>query len=105
MLAATVQAHLETYDKNIAQKIKKDIHVDNVIRGVPNAIISDKALQFKTSSATMDLLWNKVLKCEDVLNYMAKKRIRWHFIVERAPWYSGFYKSLVGVVKHSDASS
>jgi hypothetical protein len=70
-------------------------------RGVPNAIISDNALQFKTASAAIDLLWNKVLKCEDVLNYMAEKRIRWHFIVERAPWYGGFYERLVGLVKRS----
>jgi hypothetical protein len=70
-------------------------------RGVPNAIISDYALQFKTASAAIDLLWNKVLKCEDVLNYMDEKRIRWHFIVERASWYHGeFYERLAGLLPH-----
>ncbi|XP_052784316.1 uncharacterized protein LOC128220097 [Mya arenaria] len=71
------------------------------LRGVPNAITSDNALQFKTAGATMDMLWSHTLKHEDVTSYMSENRIKWHFIVERAPWFGGFYERLVGLVKRS----
>ncbi|XP_045161003.1 uncharacterized protein LOC123525910 [Mercenaria mercenaria] len=70
-------------------------------RCVPSEVTSDNTLQFKTASATIDLLWSRMLKNEEVLSYMSEKRIKWHFIVERAPWFGGYYERLVGLVKRS----
>ncbi|MCG8078604.1 MAG: hypothetical protein JAY75_20500, partial [Candidatus Thiodiazotropha taylori] len=70
-------------------------------RGVPNTVISDNALQFKTASTTLDLLWTQTLKHEAVLSYMSERKVKWHFITERAPWFGGFYERLVGLVKRS----
>ncbi|XP_055922602.1 uncharacterized protein LOC129953417 [Eupeodes corollae] len=47
-------------------------------RGVPRVIWSDNAATFKKSS---------------------KEFFKWRFIVERAPWWGGFWERLVGVVK------
>ena len=40
-------------------------------RGSPIDIISNNALQFKTASQTLDLLWKKVIRCDDVQNYVS----------------------------------
>ena len=37
-------------------------------RGSPIEIINNNALQFKTASQTLDLLWKKVIRCDDVQN-------------------------------------
>lgn len=71
------------------------------IRGAPCNILSDNAAQFKLGSATLDLVWKKVIKCDDVQNYVSNAGIRWTFITELAPWMGGFYERLVGVVKRS----
>ncbi|VDI80005.1 Hypothetical predicted protein [Mytilus galloprovincialis] len=49
------------------------------IRGAPCNILSDNAAQFKLGSATLDLVWKKVIKCDDVQNYVSNAGIRWTF--------------------------
>ena len=70
-------------------------------RGKPDEIISDNAMQFKLASETIDIIWQRILKCPDVQNYASENRISWKFIVELAPWMGGFYERLVGLVKRS----
>ena len=70
-------------------------------RGCPTEIISDNALQFKTASKALDLIWANVIKCEEVQTHVANKGIKWIFIVELAPWMGGFYERLVGLVKRA----
>jgi hypothetical protein len=35
----------------------------------------------------------------DVKNFMSQQGIKWHFIVESAPWMGGFYERLVRNIK------
>ena len=70
-------------------------------RGSPIEIISDNALQFKTASQTLDLLWKNVITCDDVQNYVSSTGVKWLFIVELAPWMGGFYERLVSLVKRA----
>ena len=70
-------------------------------RGKPDDIISDNAMQFKLASETVNIIWQRVLKCPDVQNYASETGISWKFIVELAPWMGGFYERLVGLVKRS----
>uniref|UniRef100_A0A915DCU7 Integrase catalytic domain-containing protein n=1 Tax=Ditylenchus dipsaci TaxID=166011 RepID=A0A915DCU7_9BILA len=73
-------------------------------RGTPRLIISDNGTQFKLSAKAIELIWcqnwDKIFQSQEVLNYSSSQGIRWHFIIERAPWKGGFYERLVAMVKH-----
>jgi hypothetical protein len=62
------------------------------VRGTPSEIISDNAMQFKSSSVILNSVWNKISKCEDVQNYVSMAGIKWVFITELVPWMGGFYE-------------
>ena len=70
------------------------------IKGTPEEIICDNAMQFKLASETTKLMWN-VLNGEELQSYSSNKGIKWSFIVELAPWMGGFYERLVGLIKRS----
>ena len=65
------------------------------------AIFSENALQFKTASQTLDLLLKKVIRGDDVQNYVSNTGVKWLFIVELAPWMAGFYERLLSLVKRA----
>ena len=50
LLSATIEAHLETYNSEIADKLKHDIYVDNVITGAKN---DQEAIQLYKDSKSM----------------------------------------------------
>ena len=54
-------------------------------RRTPSQIISDN---FKTFKAVA------------IRNFIRFNRIQWEFILERSPWWGGFYERLVGVMKN-----
>ncbi|XP_064462311.1 uncharacterized protein LOC135372771 [Ornithodoros turicata] len=60
-------------------------------RGVPSLMMSDNARTFHQVS--------RLLSSEDVLNFAATYRIPWKFIVERAPWWGGWWERMVRSVK------
>ncbi|KAM7303343.1 hypothetical protein ISCGN_013304 [Ixodes scapularis] len=62
-------------------------------RGLCRVIYFDNPLTFKRASKELTELW-KTLLHPDVVN----SGIQWRFIVERAPWWEGFYERLVGSV-------
>lgn len=68
-------------------------------RGVPERLISDNAKHFKDCSKRITSLSSQILEAEKTQRYLASHGIRWQFIVERAPWWGGFYERLVGSVK------
>ncbi|XP_053403207.1 uncharacterized protein LOC128558308 [Mercenaria mercenaria] len=70
-------------------------------RGSPMEINSDNAKQFKLASDTIHLIWQNTIKSDDVQTYVSNHGIKWNFIVERAPWYGGYWERLVGLVKRS----
>ena len=55
-------------------------------RGCPKIIVSDNFKLFKSG----EMKW-----------FVASKRITWNFILERSPWWRGFYERLVAIVKIS----
>lgn len=67
-------------------------------RGIPRVIYSDNAMSFKRANKELSQLW-KSLRHPATLDFISNARIEWKFIVERAPWWGGFYERLVGSTK------
>ena len=55
-------------------------------RGIPRLFVSDNFKSFKST---------------DVKSFCTKKGIHWKFILERSPWWGGFYERLIAIVKSS----
>ncbi|XP_015767737.1 PREDICTED: uncharacterized protein LOC107346459 [Acropora digitifera] len=64
-------------------------------RGTPSLIISDNAKTFKASAKVVKRLCDN----EEVRAHLQSNRIDWRFILERAPWWGGFYERMIGTVK------
>ena len=55
-------------------------------RGNPRLFISDNFKSFKSL---------------EVKKFLRKLRIKWSFILEKSPWWGGFYERLIAIVKSS----
>jgi hypothetical protein len=66
-------------------------------RGTPVSITSDNAKTFKKADKELAELF-KGTKLEEFLTTV---RIKWNFILERAPWWGGYYERMVQLVKRS----
>ena len=66
-------------------------------RGTPGLVYSDNAKTFK--SASKELSGSSGIDCNDLRNYFQSKTIEWRFIVDRAPWWGGFWERLIRNVK------
>ena len=93
--AATRAVHLE---------LTRDIGVETFLlalrrfasrRGLPSTLISDNAKTFRSSSKQI----TKIVCSPEVHKFLTGNRISWKFIVERAPWWGGFWERLVRSVK------
>ncbi|XP_063530100.1 uncharacterized protein LOC134741297 [Cydia strobilella] len=80
--------HLELVKDLSAKECLLAIRRFTAIRGIPDTITSDNALQFKLTSEVLSS------------DYCVKKGIKWKFIAQLAPWQGGFYERLVALVKH-----
>jgi len=89
--ASTRGVHLE---------LTRGLDVDNFLlalrrfaarRGLPATIISDNAKTFKSSAKEVA----KITRSPEVLSYLANNRTTWKFIVEKAPWWGGFWERLI----------
>ena len=60
-------------------------------------IISDNAKNFKSSSKQIV----KIARSNKVIRILGDRRVTWKFIVERAPWWGGFWERLIRSVKRS----
>ena len=93
--AATRAVHLElTFDLS-AEMFLLAFRRFTSRRGTPNLMISDNAKVFKAASAVI----KKVVRAPEVKRYLLNNQITWDFIVEKAPWWGGFWERLVGSVK------
>ena len=59
-------------------------------RGLPATIMSDNAKTFKASHKEIA----QIVRAAEVQRYFARNQITWKFIVERAPWWGGFWECL-----------
>ena len=57
--------------------------------------MSDIAKTFRAASKEI----RELFRSEEVLRYLADMRITWTFVVERAPWWAGFWERLVKSIK------
>ena len=65
-------------------------------RGLPATLNSDNAKTFKSSCKEI----RKITRAEEVWRFLTNKRIVWNFIIERAPWWGGYWERLVQSIKH-----
>ena len=93
--------HLELMRNMSAEEFLLGFRRFTAVRGTAIEIWSDNAAQFKTASDVLQSLWKRIVKSEEVQNYVSNSGIKWSFIVELAPWMGGFYERLVGLVKRS----
>ena len=66
-------------------------------RRLPSTLLSDNARSFKSSSKEVC----RVIRSDEVKRHMTNNRIVWNFIIERAPWWGGFWQRLVKSVKRT----
>ena len=64
-------------------------------RGLPATLISDNAKTFKGSSKDVQ----KIARSKEVTRYLSNNGVSWKFIVEKAPWWGGFWERLIQSVK------
>ena len=64
--------------------------------GLPLVIMSDNAKTFKHCSKEIV----KIAQAEEVHSHLTNKQIEWRFIVEKAPWWEGYWEQLIQGVKH-----
>lgn len=64
-------------------------------RGLPATLTSDNAKTFKSSSKEI----RKITRSDDVWRYLVNQRISWNFIIEKAPWWGGFWERLIRSIK------
>ncbi|GBM11933.1 hypothetical protein AVEN_209630-1 [Araneus ventricosus] len=63
-----------------------------------SVVYSDNAKSFKAASKDL-MYFSKILKDSEFKDFISSRGITWKFIVERAPWWGGFYERLVKSVK------
>ena len=58
-------------------------------------MLTDNAKTFKSTSVDV----KKTSRSSEVKQYLANRQVDWQFIMERAPWWGGFWERLVRSVK------
>ena len=66
-------------------------------RGLPSTLVSDNAKTFKAGSKEVQ----KMANSPEVQRHFANNRVTWNFVVEKAPWWGGFWERLVKSVKRN----
>ena len=64
-------------------------------RGLPSTLLSDNAKTFKAGCKEV----KTIVRSHEVQRYLSSNRVTWKFIVERAPWWGGFWERLIQSVK------
>lgn len=60
-------------------------------RGLPATLNSDNAKTFKSSCKEI----RKISRTEEVWRFLSNKRVNWNFIIQKAPWWGGYWERLV----------
>ena len=58
-------------------------------------MMSDNAKVFQAASSVI----TKVIRANEVNEYLLNNQVQWNFIVEKAPWWGVFGNALWGVLK------
>ena len=95
MCASTRAVHLELTRGLSVESFLLAFRKFTSRKGVPATTTSDNAKTFRSSSQDI----RKITRAEEVWRYLANKQITWNFIVEKAPWWGGFWERLVRSIK------
>ena len=93
--ASTRAIHLELITNLSGSSFLQAFRRFSSRRGLPNVLMSDNAKTFKATSAEV----KKVVRPQEVQQYVINKGIAWNFIVEKAPWWGGYWERMVRSVK------
>ena len=63
--------------------------------GLPATLISDNAKTFKSASREV----KNIIRSTEVQRHLTDQGVNWQFIIERAPWWGGFWERMVRTVK------
>ncbi|PFX12550.1 hypothetical protein AWC38_SpisGene23473 [Stylophora pistillata] len=64
-------------------------------QGLPSNIVLDNGTTFKSASKQI----TELMRYPEVMRYLAEKRVKWIFNLERAPWWGGLFERIVRSVK------
>ena len=97
---AVVRAvHLEVVEHQTVSSFLQSFRRFISRRGIPEIVFSDNAKNFKGASEELKNYTSSIITTAESQKFLFNKGIRWYFIVERAPWWGGFYERLIGTVK------
>ncbi|XP_055910735.1 uncharacterized protein LOC129945101 [Eupeodes corollae] len=97
--AAIRSVHLEMVRSLATESYLMGLRRFMARRGTPSVIYSDNARTFRRAALELGAI-NNFFENEQIQGYLANKRIKWKFIVERAPWWGGFWERLIRTIKN-----
>ena len=96
--AVTRAIHLELVSNMTAERFLLALRRMVARRGMCSIIWSDNAKTFKSANKHLQQCW-RVLEADKTQVALSERKIQWKHIVERPPWWGGFYERLVKSVK------
>eukprot|EP00731_Ephydatia_muelleri_P007453 Em0003g1701a len=87
--------HLELVPDLTAESFIRCLRRFSARRGVPQKVVSDNSKTFRSANKILKALMNT----PEVECHFLDLRIQWTFILEKAPWWGGFYERLIQSVK------
>ena len=82
--AATRNTHLELVPSESSDLLLLAIRRFIARKGLPRAFISDNF---------------KIFKSKEIKHLILSLNIKWKFILEKSPWWGGFYERIIGIIK------
>ena len=89
--------HLELLPDMTATEFIHSFKMFIARRGRPRKVFSDNGKTFAAAATWV----RKLMKDEQVHDWLAEQRIAWQFNLSRAPWWGGQFERLVGLVKQA----
>ena len=94
--STTWAVHLELVDSLAVPQFLQAFRRFVGRRGLLAKMISDNAKTFKSASSKI----KKISRSTEVQQYLTNKQVSWEFIIEKAPWWGGFWERMVRSVKN-----
>jgi hypothetical protein len=92
--ASTRAIHLELTPDLTVPLFLRSFRIFFSLFGLPATLISDNAKTFTSASREV-----KNIRSIEVQHHLTNQGVNWQFIVERAPWWGGFWERMVRTVK------
>ncbi len=95
--ASTRAVHLELTPDLTVKSFLEAFRRFSSRRGLPCKLISDNAKTFKRGSTDI----GKIVTAPRTQNFLTNHQVSWEFIIEKAPWWGGFWERMVQLLKRS----